>query len=269
MSDAGFPQTTPSQCRRSARGCCAPRWAGHRRGAGGSGGRRDHGQSRRVPLARSVGRGREPTGLTLSAADAERIIRLVAAHVRVEVHAGAPDRLGGAPGDGRALRGHLAAGRARAGLRHSQARELESSDSRAYVADGILTEAQAACLRQAVRERRNILIAGGTSTGKTTLANALLPRSRCTDDRVIVLEDTVELQCAADDHVPLRTKPASCPWRTRALDPAPAARPHHRRRSARRRGARSAEGLGHRPSRRHRHPSRGVRARRAHAASSN
>jgi type IV secretion system protein VirB11 len=58
-----------------------------------------------------------------------------------------------------------------------------------------------------VRERQNILVAGGTSTGKTTLANALLAEIAATDDRVLVLEDTVELQCVAKDHVPLRTRP--------------------------------------------------------------
>ncbi|HCF3133310.1 TPA: Flp pilus assembly complex ATPase component TadA, partial [Pseudomonas aeruginosa] len=56
------------------------------------------------------------------------------------------------------------------------------------------------------RERQNILIAGGTSTGKTTLANALLAEIAATGDRVLVLEDTIELQCAARDHVPLRTR---------------------------------------------------------------
>jgi P-type conjugative transfer ATPase TrbB len=61
-------------------------------------------------------------------------------------------------------------------------------------------------LRQAVRERKNILIAGGTSTGKTTLVNALLQEIATTGDRVILIEDTVELQCLAADHVPLRTR---------------------------------------------------------------
>ncbi|WP_166795799.1 ATPase, T2SS/T4P/T4SS family, partial [Pseudomonas aeruginosa] len=46
----------------------------------------------------------------------------------------------------------------------------------------------------------------GTSTGKTTLANALLAEIAATGDRVLVLEDTIELQCAARDHVPLRTR---------------------------------------------------------------
>jgi type IV secretion system protein VirB11 len=70
-----------------------------------------------------------------------------------------------------------------------------------------LSKSQADFLRYAVHARLNILIAGGTSTGKTTLANALLQEVATTKDRVIVLEDTVELQCIAEDHVPLRTKP--------------------------------------------------------------
>ena len=75
-----------------------------------------------------------------------------------------------------------------------------------YVADAMMTAAQAAFLVQAVHERQNILIAGSTSSGKTTLANALLAEIAATGDRVLVLEDTVELQCAARDHVPLRTR---------------------------------------------------------------
>src|SRR5690606_25913959 len=76
-----------------------------------------------------------------------------------------------------------------------------------YVRDGVLAKGVADFLRSAVRERQNILVAGGTSTGKTTLANALLAEIAATDDRVLVLEDTVELQCVAKDHVPLRTRP--------------------------------------------------------------
>ena len=75
-----------------------------------------------------------------------------------------------------------------------------------YVVDGMMSAEQADFLRQAVHERQNILIAGGTSTGKTTLANALLAEIAATGDRVLVLEDTIELQCAARDHVPLRTR---------------------------------------------------------------
>ena len=75
-----------------------------------------------------------------------------------------------------------------------------------YVAAGIMTEPQAVILRAAVHERRNVLVAGGTSTGKTTLVNALLAEVALTGDRVVLIEDTRELQCAAPNLVALRTK---------------------------------------------------------------
>jgi type IV secretion system protein VirB11 len=48
-------------------------------------------------------------------------------------------------------------------------------------------------LRDAVRERKTILISGGTSTGKTTFLNALM-REVPVEERVIVVEDTAEVQ---------------------------------------------------------------------------
>lgn len=75
-----------------------------------------------------------------------------------------------------------------------------------YVATAIMSADQAAILRQAVAERRNILVAGGTSTGKTTLTNALLAEVAKTEDRVVLIEDTRELQCAAPNLVAMRTK---------------------------------------------------------------
>ena len=75
-----------------------------------------------------------------------------------------------------------------------------------YVAAGIMSAGQAEQLRGAVADRRNILVAGGTSTGKTTLTNALLAEVAKTNDRVVLIEDTRELQCAAPNLVALRTK---------------------------------------------------------------
>ena len=83
-----------------------------------------------------------------------------------------------------------------------------------YVADGILTAWQAEYLRGAVRSRQNILVAGGTSTGKTTLANALIAEVASTGDRVLVLEDTVELQCPSSIMSPCAPDPVWCPWPT-------------------------------------------------------
>lgn len=76
-----------------------------------------------------------------------------------------------------------------------------------YVEQGRLMPAWRLALGQAVRDRESVLVVGGTNTGKTTLANALLREiaSARPADRVVILEDTVELQCAAPDHLALRT----------------------------------------------------------------
>ncbi len=149
--------------------------------------------------------GRAPMGAELSEADGERIIRLVAAHVGAEVQRGQPLLTAELPETGERFEGILppaAPGPAFA-LRK---RAVGVIPLDRYIADGMMTNVQAAFLRDAVRERQNILIAGGTSTGKTTLANALLAEIAATGDRVLVLEDTIELQCTARDHVPLRTR---------------------------------------------------------------
>jgi type IV secretion system protein TrbB len=62
-------------------------------------------------------------------------------------------------------------------------------------------------LKEAVLAKGNIVVVGGTSSGKTTLVNALLAEVATTNDRVVILEDTRELNCAAEDCVKLRTKP--------------------------------------------------------------
>ena len=145
------------------------------------------------------------TGERLSAADGERIVRLVAHHVGAEVHAGAPRVSAELPETGERFEGLLppvVAAPAFA-IRKPAVAVFTLDD---YAAAGIMTPAQAVVLRRAVAERRNILVAGGTSTGKTTLTNALLAEVAKTSDRVVLIEDTRELQCAAPNLVALRTK---------------------------------------------------------------
>ena len=76
-----------------------------------------------------------------------------------------------------------------------------------YVAHSVITAAQRGQLRSGIAEHRSIVVAGGTNTGKTTLANALLREItlQFPHERLLLLEDTVELQCAASDHLALRT----------------------------------------------------------------
>ncbi|MBN8906369.1 MAG: Flp pilus assembly complex ATPase component TadA, partial [Rhodospirillales bacterium] len=150
--------------------------------------------------------GRVDTKLRLSSADVERIIRLVASHIRLEVHAGNPIVSAELPESGERFEGLLPpVSPAPCFSIRKPAAKIYTLDD--YVADGVMMAPLAEALRSAVTERRNIVIAGGTSSGKTTLANALLAEIATRDERVIILEDTRELQCAAPDCVSLRTKP--------------------------------------------------------------
>jgi type IV secretion system protein VirB11 len=141
----------------------------------------------------------------LSAPDGERIVRLVAHHVGAEVHAGNPRVSAELPETGERFEGLLppvVAAPAFA-IRKPAVAVFTLED---YVAAGIMTSGQANALKVAVEARKNILVAGGTSSGKTTLTNALLAEVAKTSDRVVLIEDTRELQCKAPNLVALRTK---------------------------------------------------------------
>ncbi|HXQ16752.1 MAG TPA: ATPase, T2SS/T4P/T4SS family, partial [Caulobacteraceae bacterium] len=75
-----------------------------------------------------------------------------------------------------------------------------------YVTQGIMSEDQAAVIRKAAADHQNILIVGGTGSGKTTLANAILAEPAFSRDRVVIIEDTAELRCSADDQIQMLTK---------------------------------------------------------------
>ena len=158
----------------------------------------------RIWIDRLAG-GLSDTGERLSPADGERIVRLVAHHVGAEVHGGAPRVSAELPETGERFEGLLppvVAAPAFA-IRKPAVAVFTLDD---YVAAGIMSAAQAEALRQGVVTRANILVAGGTSTGKTTLTNALLAEVAKTSDRVVIIEDTRELQCAAPNLVAMRTK---------------------------------------------------------------
>ena len=100
-----------------------------------------------------------------------------------------------------------------------------------YVGQGIMTTAQAAAIREAVLTRMNIVICGGTGSGKTTLANAVIAEIVTTapQDRIVILEDTAEIRCSAENAVALHTSDAVDRHGSSRHD-ATEARPHHRRR---------------------------------------
>ena len=145
------------------------------------------------------------TGEILAPADGERIVRLVAHHVGAEVHPGNPRVSAELPATGERFEGLLppvVAAPAFA-IRKPAVAVFTLDD---YVKAGIMLPEQALVLRQAIEQRHNVLVAGGTSSGKTTLVNALLAEVAKTSDRMILIEDTRELQCQAPNLVALRTK---------------------------------------------------------------
>jgi len=156
-----------------------------------------------------LGEGRVDTDVTIPPAQVERIVRLVASHARTEVHGEAPIISAELPphGDGAGERFEGVLPPVALGpcftIRKPAARIYTLSD---YVRDGLMSKDAASLLEQAVVERRNILVVGGTSSGKTTLANALLAQMADLDERVILIEDTRELQSPARDTVALRTR---------------------------------------------------------------
>ena len=140
----------------------------------------------------------------MNAADGERIIRLVAHHVGAEVHGRAPRVSAELPGGAGRFEGLLPpiVAAPSFAIRKPATAVFSLGD---YAASGIMSAAEAAMLARAVADRRNILIAGGTGTGKTTLANALLAEMAGTGDRIVLIEDTRELQCTAPNCVAMRT----------------------------------------------------------------
>ena len=152
-----------------------------------------------------LGEGLAATEYLMSAADGERIIRLVAHHVGAEVHTGAPRVSAELPEGGERFEGLLppVVAAPSFAIRKPAIAVFSLAD---YVTTGIMSKWQAEALAGAVAARKNILVVGGTSTGKTTLTNALLAEVASTSDRVVLIEDTLELQCAAPNLVSLRTK---------------------------------------------------------------
>lgn len=152
-----------------------------------------------------IGEGRCDTGQVLSLEARERAIRLIADYVGETVTRENPRLSGVLPETGERFQAMLppvAAGPAFS-IRKRPAVIWRLDD---YVRDGVMSGAQAEALRVAARDRLNILISGGTGSGKTTLANAVLAEPAFAGDRVFLIEDTPELQCSAWDVVSVVTR---------------------------------------------------------------
>src|SRR5262249_62242521 len=128
--------------------------------------------------------------------DVERLVRVVANQVSAEVHPDSPRVSAELPETGERFEGLIppVVSAPAFAIRKPAVAVFTLDD---YVRAGIMSADEADILRRAVARRRNVLVAGGTSTGKTTLVNALLAEGAKTSDRLVLIEDTRELQCKA------------------------------------------------------------------------
>ncbi|MCP5057358.1 MAG: P-type conjugative transfer ATPase TrbB, partial [bacterium] len=148
-----------------------------------------------------------PLGSTMSRSQAENLLGTVAALADTEINEETPLLEVELPFDGSRFHGvvsPISAGPVFA-IR-KRAIRVHTLDE--YVGQGILDPGAREALREALGHRQNLVICGGTGSGKTTLANALLREAvelAGPAERFVILEDTVELQCSAANHVQLRT----------------------------------------------------------------
>lgn len=152
-----------------------------------------------------LGHGVAPAG-EMSSAAAEMVIGTVAHALQSEVDTDEPIISGELPIGGHRFEGLLPPVVAKPAftIRRRASRLIPLDD---YVRSGVMTEAQAATIRSAIAARLNIIISGGTGSGKTTLANAVIHEivRSAPEDRLVILEDTAEIQCAAENAVLLHT----------------------------------------------------------------
>lgn len=153
-----------------------------------------------------AGTGMEAAGFSLSAEDRERVIRLVASSLGETLSRTAPVISAELPGSGERFEGVLPPVSTAPcfSIRKASATAFGLDD---YVTAGALTGSLAIALREAITARANLLIAGGTSSGKTTFANALLAEPGFAGDRLVILEDTRELSPPSPNALRLRTLP--------------------------------------------------------------
>jgi hypothetical protein len=174
-----------------------------------------------VRLLGSLSEGLCATSDRVTAVDGERIIRLVAHHVGAEVHAAAPRISAELPETGERFEGLLPplVTAPTFAIRKPAIAVFTLGD---YVSAGIISATQADALRTAVASRCNILVTGGTSTGKTALANALLAEVAKTEYRVVLIEDTLHIDAAVEDMRDRRRRGVCRPQSGRALADQPA-----------------------------------------------
>ena len=149
--------------------------------------------------------GRDDTGYKILPADAQRVIELVASSTGSVCSADNPMVSAELPVSGHRFQGILPPVTSTPVFTiRKKALMVFGLDD--YIEKQIMNSSQKDKIIEAVHGKKNILIVGGTGSGKTTLANAVLNEVSKTMDRCIIIEDTLELQCTAPDTVFMRSR---------------------------------------------------------------
>jgi P-type conjugative transfer ATPase TrbB len=155
----------------------------------------------------SYGKGMHEAGLRLAPSQIESLIGTVAASLGIVANADSPIVEGELSIAGIRFEGLLPpVARKPCCVMRKPSQVLYTLDD--YIRDGILEETHAQVLREAIDQRLNIVVAGGTGSGKTTLAGAMISEMvERTDpnERYVIIEDTLEIQCRANNLVQLHT----------------------------------------------------------------
>jgi P-type conjugative transfer ATPase TrbB len=159
----------------------------------------------------SYDKGLHPLDIALAASQVESLIGTVAASLGMVANAANPIVEGELPLDRIRFEGLIPpVVRKPCFVMRKPARTLFTLDD--YVRDGIVGEEHAGAFRDAIDRRLNLVIAGGTGSGKTTLAGALINEMVARSDpneRYVIIEDTLEIQCRAQNLVQLHTAEAA------------------------------------------------------------
>lgn len=152
-----------------------------------------------------LGKNMEQVG-ALAASSAELMMRTVASYIGVNLSAARPILECELPIDGSRFEGILppVVSKPTFTIRRKATKIFTLEN---YVTQGVMSQAQADVLEGAIRSKQNVLVVGGTGSGKTTLTNAILEGISRLDpeSRLVIIEDTAELQSAAKNAVQLRT----------------------------------------------------------------
>lgn len=152
-----------------------------------------------------LGQGMDQFG-TMASANAEALISTVASTLRAEITRDNPILECELPLDGSRFEALIPPVVA-APVFTIRRRALKVFTLADYVDQGVMTEPQRELICAGIQRRQNFLIVGGTATGKTTLANAVIDQISqvAPDHRLVIIEDTAEIQCSAMNTVMLRS----------------------------------------------------------------